>query len=72
MLIIRTVQTRHQPDLAPIPNRLNQHFAVAAKDRVWATDFTFVPTRSWICIPGEATVRKCSSVCTGNDLKRPW
>ena len=36
---IRTVQARHQ-ESAGIPNRLNQHFAVSAKDRVWAADFT--------------------------------
>jgi len=40
------VQARYQPDLAPIPNRLNQQLAVAAKDRVWSADFTFVRTRA--------------------------
>ncbi len=48
---VRTVQARHQPDLAPIPNRLNQQFAVATKNRVWAADFTFVPTRAgWLYV----------------------
>ena len=47
---IRTVQARHQ-ESAGIPNRLNQHFAVSAKDRVWAADFTFVPTRTgWLYV----------------------
>lgn len=41
---VRTVQARHQ-ESAVIPNRLNQHVAVAAKNQVWAADFTFVPTR---------------------------
>ena len=47
---VRTVQARHQ-ELTPIPNRLNQHFAVAAKNRVWGVDFTFVPTRAgWLYV----------------------
>jgi transposase InsO family protein len=34
-----------------IPNRLNQHFAVAAKNRVWAADFTYIPTRAgWLYV----------------------
>ena len=47
---VRTVQVRHQEPVA-IPNRLNQQFAVAAKNRVWAADFTFVPTRAgWLYV----------------------
>jgi transposase InsO family protein len=42
---IRTVQVRQHETLA-IPNRLNQQFAVSAKNRVWAVDLTFVPTRT--------------------------
>ena len=39
---IRTVQVRqHEPPT--IPNRLDQQFAVSAKNRVWACDLTFVP-----------------------------
>ena len=47
---VRTVQARHQ-DVASIPNRLNQQFAVSSRDRVWAADFTFVPTRTgWLYV----------------------
>lgn len=47
---IRTVQVR-QHETPTIPNRLNQHFAVAAKNRVWSGDLTFVPTRtSWLTV----------------------
>lgn len=47
---IRTVQARHQ-ESTPIPNRLNQHFVVAAKNLVWGVDFTFVPTRAgWLYV----------------------
>ena len=47
---VRTVQARHQ-ESTPIPNRLNQHFAVAAKNRVWAGDLTFVSTRTgWLTV----------------------
>lgn len=41
----RTIRARHLA-VAEIPNRLNQQFAVAAKNRVWAADYTFVPTRT--------------------------
>jgi transposase InsO family protein len=47
---VRTVQARHQDSVA-IPNRLNQQFAVPGKNRVWAADFTFVPTRTgWLYV----------------------
>lgn len=47
---IRTVQVR-QHETPAIPNRLNQQFAVAAKNRVWAGDLTFVPTRTgWLTV----------------------
>lgn len=47
---VRTVQARHQ-EATSIPNRLNQQFAVTAKNRVWAADFTFVPTRTgWLYV----------------------
>jgi putative transposase len=47
---IRTVQVRqHEPPA--IPNRLDQQFAVSAKNRVWAGDLTFVPTRTgWLTV----------------------
>lgn len=49
-LYVRTVQARHQDSVA-IPNRLNQQFAVPGKNRVWAADFTFVPTRTgWLYV----------------------
>jgi transposase InsO family protein len=47
---VRTVQARHQ-EAASIPNRLNQQFTVSIKNRVWAADFTFVPTRTgWLYV----------------------
>jgi len=47
---VRTVQARHHEPVA-IPNRLNQQFAVSAKNRVWAVDYTFVPTRTgWLYV----------------------
>lgn len=47
---IRTVQVRQQETSAS-PNRLNQQFAVSAKNRVWAGDLTFVPTRTgWLTV----------------------
>jgi len=47
---VRTVQVRQQEPPA-IPNRLNQQFAVSAKNRVWAGDLTFVPTRTgWLTV----------------------
>ena len=60
---IRTVQVR-QHEIPAIPNRLNQQFAVSAKNRVWAGNLTFVPTRTvgsrwpccWISIHGGSWV----------------
>ena len=47
---IRTVQQRQQ-EASPIPNRLNQQCTVTAMNRVWAADFTFVPTRTgWLYV----------------------
>jgi transposase InsO family protein len=47
---IRTVQIR-QHGTPAIPNRLNQQFAVSAKNCVWAGDLTFVPTRrGWLTV----------------------
>lgn len=47
---VRTMQARQQ-DVASIPNRLNQQFAVSAKNRVWAGDLPFVPTRTgWLTV----------------------
>lgn len=47
---VRTVQARQQDTIA-IPNRLNQQFAVSAKNRVWTADYTFVPTRTgWLYV----------------------
>jgi transposase InsO family protein len=47
---IRTVQVR-QHETGASPNRLNQQFAVSAKNRVWAGDLTFVPTRTgWLTV----------------------
>jgi putative transposase len=47
---VRTVQVRQQETPA-IPNRLNQQFAVSTKNRVWAGDLTFVPTRTgWLTV----------------------
>ena len=44
----RTIRARHPAGVA-IPNRLTQQFAVSAKNRVWAADYTFVPTRTgWL------------------------
>jgi putative transposase len=46
----RTIRARHPAGVA-IPNRLNQQFAVSAKNRVWAADYTFVPTRTgWLYV----------------------
>jgi putative transposase len=42
---VRTGQVR-QHETPAIPNRLNQPCAVAGKNRVWASDLTFVPTRT--------------------------
>ncbi len=47
---VRTVQVR-QHETPAIPNRLNQQFAVSAKNRVWAGDLTFIPTRAgWLTV----------------------
>ena len=47
---VRTVQVR-QHETPATPNRLNQQFAVSAKNRVWAGDLTFVPTRTgWLTV----------------------
>ncbi|TKB75073.1 MAG: IS3 family transposase [Nitrospira sp.] len=47
---IRTVQVR-QHETPPILNRLDQQFTVSAKNRVWAGDLTFVPTRTgWLTV----------------------
>ena len=47
---VRTVQVR-QHETPAIPNRLNQRFAVSTKNRVWAGDLTFVPTRTgWLTV----------------------
>ncbi|MDF0668143.1 MAG: IS3 family transposase [Nitrospira sp.] len=44
----RTIRARH-PAVVEIPNRVNQQFAVSAKNRVWTADYTFVPTRTgWL------------------------
>jgi hypothetical protein len=41
----------HQHETPAIPNRLNQQFAVSAKNRVWTGDLTFVPTRTgWLTV----------------------
>jgi putative transposase len=47
---VRTVQVR-QHETPTIPNRLDQQFAVSAKNRVWAGDLTFEPTRTgWLTV----------------------
>ena len=46
---VRTIQARHA--VPAIPNRLAQRFAVPAKNRVWAGDLTFIPTRAgWLYV----------------------
>lgn len=46
---VRTIQARQESPA--IPNRLAQQFAVSAKNRVWAADFTFIPTRAgWLYV----------------------
>lgn len=42
---VRTVQAR-QHKTPTFPNHLNQQLAVSAKNRLWAGDLTFVPTRT--------------------------
>jgi transposase InsO family protein len=40
-----------QQETPAIPHRLNQQFAVSAKNRVGAGDLTFVPTRTgWLTV----------------------
>jgi transposase InsO family protein len=47
---VRTIQARQQAD-ASIPNRLNQQVVVSAKNRIWAADYTFVPTHTgWLYV----------------------
>lgn len=44
---VRTIQAR--PEKVSIPNQLNREFTVAKKNRVWAADITYVPTRAgWL------------------------
>jgi transposase-like protein len=44
---VRTMQARHEVPV--IPNRLARQFTVPPKNRVWAGDLTFVPTRvGWL------------------------
>jgi len=46
----RTIRAQHLAGVE-IPNRLNQQFAVSAKNRVWAADYTFIPTRTgWLYV----------------------
>jgi len=46
---VRTMQARH--DVPGIPNRLARQFTIPAKNRVWAGDLTFVPTRvGWLYV----------------------
>jgi transposase InsO family protein len=46
---VRTVQARHE--VPAIPNRLARQFNVPAKNRVWAGDLTFIPTRAgWLYV----------------------
>ena len=46
---VRTLQARHEGPT--IPNRLAQRFAVPAKNRGWAGDLTFIPTRAgWLYV----------------------
>jgi putative transposase len=44
---VRTIHAR--PEKVSIPNQLNQEFTVAQKNRVWAADITYIPTRAgWL------------------------
>ena len=46
---VRTVQARQESPV--IPNHLNQQFRVSRKNRVWAADLTFIPTRAgWLYV----------------------
>jgi putative transposase len=43
------VTTAVDPQAAPAPNRLQQHFAVAVPNRVWVADITALPTaEGWV------------------------
>ena len=47
---MRTVEAQQQ-ETGSIPNRVNQQFVVSAKNRVWAADYTFVPTPTgWLYV----------------------
>ncbi len=44
---VRTIQAR--PEKVFIPNHLDRQFTVAEKNRVWASDLTYMPTRAgWL------------------------
>jgi|GEM_PF-6599253 len=43
--VFEQVKARQQVR-AVIPNRLNQRLAVSVKNRIWAADYTLVPTRT--------------------------
>ncbi len=44
---VRTIHAR--PEKVSIPNQLNREFTVAQKNRVWAADITYIPTRAgWL------------------------
>ncbi len=44
---VRTIQAR--PEKVSLPNQLNRQFTVEAKNRVWAADLTYIPTRAgWL------------------------
>ena len=44
---VRTFQAR--PEKVPLPNQLNREFSVTEKNRVWAADITYIPTRvGWL------------------------
>ncbi len=61
-----------------IPTRLNQQFAVSAKNRVWTADSTFVPTRTgWLYVAvvldlysRRIVTRLLSQERTGEDTNR--
>ncbi len=44
---VRTSQAR--PEKVSLPNQLNREFTVEEKNRVWAADLTYIPTRAgWL------------------------
>ncbi|MDH5587429.1 MAG: IS3 family transposase [Nitrospirota bacterium] len=44
---VRTIHAR--PEKVSLPNQLNREFTVAEKNRVWAADLTYIPTRAgWL------------------------